>query len=299
MSRFFLHISIINDNKLIQIGNQTQTTALKPDTPGGSPVHRTFHPRLQSSSMTDIKVGAPEFSVSVSGKTSYSYYTSQGAEVANTKIAETIYEVSSNITIADNILGNSNYSKPAVTYTVDDKTVSGTYSASKTHNQGEISGLSWNSHTLKATVTFDGKESVGECPCVITGLPYSTSFSSNNKSGWSTSGSCSWEDTYIRLGNWTSGEASVSRNDFYIPESINVYISARFDAHRATVGTKFKIELSGTEVISEEGNKYMSTSSYTKNNVEAIMKNGSVKCINTYSSGETHSKLYSISLIYR
>lgn len=251
------------------------------------------------SSMTDIKVGAPEFSVSVSGKTSYSYYTSQGAEVANTKIAETIYEVSSNITIADNILGNSNYSKPAVTYTVDDKTVSGTYSASKTHNQGEISGLSWNSHTLKATVTFDGKESVGECPCVITGLPYSTSFSSNNKSGWSTSGSCSWEDTYIRLGNWTSGEASVSRNDFYIPESINVYISARFDAHRATVGTKFKIELSGTEVISEEGNKYMSTSSYTKNNVEAIMKNGSVKCINTYSSGETHSKLYSISLIYR
>jgi len=149
------------------------------------------------SSMTDIKVGAPEFSVSVSGKTSYSYYTSQGAAVANTKDAETIHEVSSNITIADNILGNSNYSKPTVTYEVDGKTVSGTYSASKTHNhQGGISGLSWNSHTLKATVTFDGKESVGECPCVITGLPYSYNFVNGSldkyrADGWTTNGDLS------------------------------------------------------------------------------------------------------------
>ena len=128
------------------------------------------------SSMTDIKVGAPEFSVIVSGKTSYSYYTAGDVSTANTKNAETIHDVSSNITIADNILGNSNYSKPTVTYEVDGKTVFGTYSASKTHDHGEISGLSWNSHTLKATVTFDGKESVGECPCVITGLPYSIDF---------------------------------------------------------------------------------------------------------------------------
>lgn len=174
----------------------------------------------KSSSMTDIEVGAPEFSVSVSGKTSYSYYTSQGAAVANTKDAETIHEVSSNITIADNILGNSNYSKPTVTYEVDGKTVSGTYSASKTHkHQGGISGLSWNSHTLKATVTFDGKESVGECPCVITGLPYTAAPPTNSGNHpWAGSAN-SWNDEYVRLHNNTITQT------FHIPGDINVSVN--------------------------------------------------------------------------
>ena len=171
------------------------------------------------SSMTDIEVGAPEFSVSVSGKTSYSYYTSQGAAVANTKDAETIHEVSSNITIADNILGNSNYSKPTVTYEVDGKTSIGTYSASKTHDHGEISGLSWNSHTLKATVTFDGKESVGECPCVITGLPYTAAPPTNSGNHpWAGSAN-SWNKEYVRLHNNTIIQT------FHIPEDINVSVN--------------------------------------------------------------------------
>lgn len=274
------------------------------------------------SSMTDIEVGVPEFltpTVSL-GDTSYTSYdkyaetngiakringdTTVGTTMgANNCQPETLYSPSAVIGgISENLIKNSNYVKK-ISFLVDGNSKSSYENGAMTSNSqtgANVTSLSWGSHTLTATFEFDGKSVTSESKTHhITGLPYSTSFSSNNKSGWSTSGSCSWEDTYIRLGNWTSGEASVSRNDFHIPESINVYISARFDAHRATVGTKFKIELSGTEVLSGEGNEYMSTSSYTKNNVEAIMKNGSVKCINTYSSGATHSKLYSISLIYR
>ncbi len=179
----------------------------------------TLNDGSKVSSMEPIKVPAPEFGVSVSGKTSYSYYTSGDAATANAKNAETVYEVSSKITIADNILKNSNYSKPSVTYSVDSKTVSGTYSDSQTHNQGDISGLSWDSHTLKATVTFDGKESVGECTCVITGLPYTAAPPTNSGNHpWAGSAN-SWNKEYVRLHNNTIIQT------FHIPEDINVSVN--------------------------------------------------------------------------
>lgn len=223
-------ITLVKDDKTMRTapasGQTTMTVANNyPYLPQGTDYVLNVKHRLKTeseyklSSMTDIEVGAPEFSVSVSGKTSYSYYTSQGAAVANTKNAETIHDVSSNITIADNILGNSNYSKPTVTYEVDDKTVSGTYSASKTHYQGEISGLSWNSHTLRAKVTFDGKESEGECTCVITGLPYTAAPPTNSGNHpWAGSAN-SWNDEYVRLHNNTITQT------FHIPGDINVSVN--------------------------------------------------------------------------
>ena len=305
-------ITLVKDDKTMRTapasGQTTMTVANNyPYLPQGTDYVLNVKHRLKTeleyklSSMTDIEVGEPEFSVSVSGKTSYSYYTSQGAAVANTKDAETIHEVSSNITIADNILGNSNYSKPTVTYEVDGKTVYGTYSASKTHSQGEISGLSWNSHTLKAKVTFDGKESEGECTCVITGLPYTAAPPTNSGNHpWAGSAN-SWNDEYVRLHKNTITQT------FHIPGDINVsvnhkalqYTRADDCTYTFKVGatvhyTKDQYSLGGTATNIDEtyNDAQLKTSSPT---IEATNSYGTIDAVFEY----TNVRIYSIIVNYR
>lgn len=154
----------------------------------------------------DVNVMQPEFTVSASANTTYSYYTANNVSTANSKNAETVYDITSTVSIAETLLGNTKYSKPTVTYSVNGKTADGTYSASKTHtHQGEISGLSWGAHTLTASVTFDGVSKSGTCDCVITGLPYNVSFygKTTAPSGWTIGGKIEWEGY-----GWNDGDSA-------------------------------------------------------------------------------------------
>lgn len=127
------------------------------------------------SSKAAITVPAPTFGVSVSANTTYSYYTKQGASVANGKVAETIYDIASSVGISQNILDNTNYSKPVVTYSVGSTHSSGEkeYTALNSHSLGSnFEGLAWGTHDLKASIKFDNTTVSGTCVCYITGLPY-------------------------------------------------------------------------------------------------------------------------------
>ena len=167
-----------------------------------------------------VNVPSPTFTVTVSGNTTYSYYCNKGAAAANERTAENVFDVTSSISISENILNNINYAKPSVTYSVGDKTESGTYGTSKTHElNSEIGGLSWGSHNLTAVVTFDDCSVTSkEHPCVITGLPYNIDFR-NSSSGWTLKDNCTKKDDGLHFDPTATPYANRS---FNIPSALNV-----------------------------------------------------------------------------
>ena len=91
--------------------------------------------------------------------------------------------------------------KPTCTFSVNGKTNQGTVDGTSIKCE-EFSGLSWGSHTLTATVTFDGVSASATTTCHITGLPYSVSLTSQ-PSGWTFGGSISWEGY-----GWNAGDGA-------------------------------------------------------------------------------------------
>lgn len=195
------------------------------------------------SSAATITSPAPDklFTVKASANTTYSYYkdSNKGATEANKKTAENVFDITSSVTISDDILSKDTYKDmlPSVTYSVGGKSATGTYGKSKTHYMGttEISGLAWGTHSLTAKVTFDGAEvtSAGH-QCVITGLPYD--FSKNKmKDKWSLNGgTASWgnDDTIITLNHSTNNSATLT---LFASESIDVSLNTSFSITTPTI----------------------------------------------------------------
>ena len=210
------------------------------------------------SSTLNVAVAKPSFGVTASAETSYSYYLNDGASVANAKAAETIYEISSNIGVSENILDNTNYTKPSVTYSVGGKSASGTYGSSNNHKLGsEISGLSWGSHNLIATVKFDDVEvASAPCVCVITGLPYSYNFVNGSldqyrSDGWTTNEKLrvSSEDLsgraktlvlqhYRKVITTSNEKGFVVSPKFNIPNTVDVQTKIVRSSYRSSGNTK-------------------------------------------------------------
>ena len=192
---------------------------------------------------TAITSPAPDnlFTVTASANTTYSYYkdSNKGATEANKKTAENVFDITSSVTISDDILSKDTYKDmlPSVTYSVGDKSETRTYGQSNTHSMGttEISGLAWGTHSLTAKVTFDGASatSAGH-PCVITGLPYD--FSTNkHKDKWSLNGgTASWgnDDTIITLNHSTNNSATLT---LFASESIDVSLNTSFSITTPTI----------------------------------------------------------------
>ena len=108
---------------------------------------------------------APTFTVTSNAFTSYTKYAAGSASAANSCNAETIYDVTSaNVSIADAILNNSNYSsiKSGYTYKLD----------GSEQTSVNVINQSWGQHTVTASYTFDGVAKEGTKVCHITGLPY-------------------------------------------------------------------------------------------------------------------------------
>lgn len=150
---------------------------------------------------TSVNVPAPAptaFAItSTSGTTSYSLASSGKVAEANNHAAETVSKPTVTFTgISAAVLAEVN---ATCTFNVNGKSTFGTTSGTS-YTGSDLTGLSWGSHTLTATVTFDGVNAAadkGSSECHITGLPYSVEFgSSKNWYGW-TSNSAKWVNTSI------------------------------------------------------------------------------------------------------
>jgi len=125
----------------------------------------------------NVSVGAPTFTPTVSlgntSYTSYDKYTANQITEANNCNAETLYSPSAVIGgISANLIKNSNYTK-TISFAVDGTEKSIYNLTAMTHTGDNIPSLSWGSHTLTATFTFEGESITSSSKTHhITGLPH-------------------------------------------------------------------------------------------------------------------------------
>ncbi len=176
-------------------------------------------------------------------KTSYSYYTSEGASVANSKSGTSIYTFTNSFNLNTAFIG----SVEEVGVSVDNVDYAGAISGTS-FNCGEISSQSWGKHTVEAYVKINGVRFASAKSTVdVTGLPYSVSTKASSlPSGW-TGENLAWKgyglgsgdgETCLRL----KGESKTDQNSngwivspsFHVPASMGVTATAHTYLYRAS-----------------------------------------------------------------
>lgn len=258
-----------------------------------------------------VTVPAPEFSLILSAYTSYDKYAAtngitkdlNGTTGANNCDPATLYNAGGQWGISTAIMANANYAKTLAIYVdgnADGRTfnVTGEYGDNKYYEN--ISSLSWQAHTLAVSVTFDGKTVSKTQTHHITGLPYTAAPPKSND--WSSQGAVSFRSGDVRFGNG-GGDGSINFSKLYIPNDINVSVSAKIDAYGAPVNTTTYVDVGGTRVFECRSNS--STFNYKTVTLEDTRNgllqasNNSVKSGTTYGLGLTCGHLYYITIKYR
>lgn len=250
----------------------------------------------------DIAVTEPDFSVSVSGRTSYSVYAEENnPTAANAMDGSSIVDIVATASIAEGILNNPNYSSLLKSsYKTDTGQESGEFAYDA---KASFTSLAWKKHSLTAAVIFDGTEKISTpSDCHVTGLPYKAEPPKQEE--WTGEGMLSWESGYVQLGkNATSTPQSILFNKFYVPKELNVEIDTKYHVQGATSGTTFSLfigtnELFRTTVAGATIFKPNSETVEEKRFSVLSSSNNYIKCNNSYGAGQTHSIVYKINVYY-
>lgn len=219
-----------------------------PYVPQGSTLFASIHLKtgetVELTSAVLEEIPQPEFTTTVSGSTSYSVYKSSGADAANAKDGSSIFDINATATIAQEILGNQNYSSILkVAYTTDSGQNSGELSYGTV---SQFNFLAWQKHVLTATVSFDGVNSPSSLDCHVTGLPYTLKHPANNY-GWYTieGNDIRYNDNSIHLETW-SPTPTIGSPAFHIPETETLFFSldCQYEKNTGSIGSyTFSIEM--------------------------------------------------------
>lgn len=262
--------------------------------------------RLQTGETIELsaaleEIPQPEFTVTVSGNTSYSIYQSAGADAANTKDGSSIFDITSTATIAPAISGNPNYSDILkVTYTTDSGQTSGELPFGTV---SQLNSLAWKKHALTATVSFDGTSiDSPSVECDVTGLPYVPS--AMVKADWElASWNCEYNNGTIQLGGVSgSGECTAtSKMAFYIPNNTNVklYTNVTVKSFRfiGWIHTTFTINVNGTTIISQTSDG--DEKNYSLSGTNTFSPDASeIKLNSSYTAAGPWSKVHSLHILY-
>ena len=207
-------------------------------------IHLKTGEMINLTSVAIEEIPDPEFSTTVSANTSYSVYKSSGADAANTKDGSSIFDINATATIAQEILGNQNYSSILkVAYTTDSGQNSGELSYGTV---SQFNFLAWQKHVLTATVSFDGVNSPSSLDCHVTGLPYTLKHPANNY-GWYTieGNDIRYNDNSIHLETW-SPTPTIGSPAFHIPETETLFFSldCQYEKNTGSIGSyTFSIEM--------------------------------------------------------
>lgn len=214
--------------------NNTMMTVTEgwPYVPQGTTLAASIH--LQTGETIDLtsavldEIPQPEFTVTVSGNTSYSVYQSSGADAANTKDGSSIFDITSTATIAPEISDNPNYSNILkVIYTTDSGQTSGELPFGTI---SQLNSLVWQKHALTATVSFDGTSiDSPSVECDVTGLPYRAEPPRNtgNNPWKDAAGSNEWNNDCVKLYYSFAKYPRIISPAFHIPSDIKVGISTK------------------------------------------------------------------------
>lgn len=219
-----------------------------PYVPQGSTLFASIHLKtgetVELTSAVLEEIPQPEFTTTVSGSTSYSVYKSSGADAANAKDGSSIFDINATATIAQEILGNQNYSSILkVAYTTDSGQNSGELSYGTV---SQFNSLAWQKHVLTATVSFDGVNSPSSLDCHVTGLPYTLKHPANNYGWYTIEGSdIRYNDNSIHLETW-SPTPTIGSPAFHIPETETLFFSldCQYEKNTGSIGSyTFSIEM--------------------------------------------------------
>lgn len=214
------------NNKLMTVVNGW------PYVPQGSTLTASIHLRTgETIDLTSVEleeIPLPDFTATVSGKTSYSVYRESGADAANSRDGSSIFDISATATVASEILNNPNYSNLLkVTYTTDSGQNSGELSFGEA---AQFNSLVWQKHELFATISFDGVEKTSSpLDCHVTGLPYRAEPPRNTGANpWKdVAGNNDWYDDCVKLYYSAATYPRIVSPTFHIPSDIKVGISTK------------------------------------------------------------------------
>ena len=157
---------------------------------------------------------------SIEATTSYSLAKKGEIEKANNHAADKIESPKAVFAgISDAVL---EVLQPTCSFSVSGKTNEGTVLGTNL-SCGDFSGLSWGSHTLTATVTFDGVSASATTTCHITGLPYKKDFLTSSTTVGSGAQDCQtsgkveyWGSHGYQILKWYLG--GVTAGTFFSPQ---------------------------------------------------------------------------------
>ena len=248
---------------------------------------------------------ATKFTVdaNINGYTSYSCYKgidgqSRNVNTANGKENATIYNVSATFKSG---LTPAVYNQCSNLITI--KTYIDNVEAS-----GDVGEQSWGSHTISASVSFDGSNPT-TCPTTrtvhITGLPYNRSNSSTTKfkGDWSFSGETGeWDDDNSRY--ILKNGATATFKGFYIPADVNGTVDYRIEAYVPMIAfdltTRFNV--GSTSVINETISGRNITVEYkATESVSFTSAENTITCqsISSSSLSTSQVRVYHIGVTYR
>ena len=220
---------------------------------------------------------APVFTVKANAETSYSRYLAGSANKNDSGTGDKVMNISASVTISDAVLGNGNYSgKKTVSLTYDGSSmltsdaltsrsvVPDVLVASGTQ---DLTGQAWGTHTLSASVTFDGVTSGNSLQCNVTGIPYDYDLQNNKPdANWVVSGDSDYDAGqriyYYYSALWTNKYyAKLYTPAFRFPASANIAYSLTF--RYSSAGS------AGQKLTIYTGAVY-DTSTYSKTNSQEI-----------------------------
>lgn len=191
-------------------------------------IHLKTGEMINLTSVAIEEIPDPEFTVAVSGNTSYSVYQNSGAEEANKKDGSSIFDINATATIASEISSNSNYSEILkVTYMTDSGQDSGKLPFGK---ETQFNSIAWQKHALSATVSFDGVENASSSiECDVTGLPYRAEppQKTGNNPWKDAAGNNDWTNDCVKLYYSAGKYPRIVSPTFYIPSDIKVAITTK------------------------------------------------------------------------
>ncbi len=190
---------------------------------------------VDSQFTTTFSTSAPSFTgtANVGASTSYSLYSAGNVAAANNHGAEVISSPNASFGgISANVLAECPVSYE---FSVAGQTKTGTTSATNFTHFENFTGLSWGSHTLNCSITFDGVTINGSTTCRITGLPYKANVMGTNNSAsslWTQSNTSQTND----LMRFHTTSASIVSPKFSIPSTVNIAIESTANAYSSLAG---------------------------------------------------------------
>jgi len=248
----------------------------------------------------------PNFSVSVSGYTSYNYGVgadgySKNVSTANGLDGSSIYGLGTSVTISADLMNDSKYSK-SYTYSYDGGTA-----VSVSGNSASIankSGQSWAKHTLSASCTFDGVSQNASRDLHVTGLPFYCPVPTS--ATWETdlhTGEARFDNDGLFIRSTGLNEYARTKTGFYCPEGIGAKISADMRLYAKSSLSQIQITLSLGSITcarqDSEATLFKEKTVYKSTSKTGTLNNGGKIEVKAY-AGATgpNATIYNINAVY-